>query len=122
MWEGMASHRARRYHYALLAALAEFGPSSQAALGRRLGIDRSDVVAAINELVEQKMVERTLDVSDRRRNTITITDEGREQLWRLDGMLAGVQDTLLAPLAADEREQLVRLLTRILDHHGHGHG
>ncbi|MEV1174226.1 hypothetical protein [Nonomuraea sp. NPDC049784] len=32
---------ARRYHYALLATLEEFGPSSQAELGRRCAIDRS---------------------------------------------------------------------------------
>ncbi len=44
---------ARRYHYAVLAALAELGPHSQAALGRRCGIDRSDMVAAVNELAER---------------------------------------------------------------------
>ena len=32
----------RGYHYRLLAALDEWGPASQAALGRGTGIDRSD--------------------------------------------------------------------------------
>jgi MarR family transcriptional regulator, lower aerobic nicotinate degradation pathway regulator len=31
--------------------------------------------------------------------------------------LAGVQDELLAPLSPAERQQLVRLLSRILEHH-----
>jgi DNA-binding MarR family transcriptional regulator len=116
MWAGMASLDVRRYHYALLAALEEFGPSSQAALGRRVGIDRSDVVAAINELVEQKLIERTLDATDRRRNTIIITDEGKRQLRRLDDMLVGVQSDLLAPLSIEERDQLMQLLTRVFEH------
>jgi hypothetical protein len=38
-----------RRHYAVLAGLDEFGPISQAALSRRLGVDRSDLVAALND-------------------------------------------------------------------------
>jgi MarR family transcriptional regulator, lower aerobic nicotinate degradation pathway regulator len=120
MWAGMALLDVRRYHYALLAALEEFGPSSQAALGRRVGIDRSDVVAAINELVEQGLVDRTLDATDRRRNTITITAAGRRHLQRLDEMLAGVQEEFLAPLSTEERGKLMQLLTRVFDHHARG--
>jgi hypothetical protein len=42
---------------------------------------------------------------------------GTEQLRLLDGVLAGVQDKLLAPLSPAEREQLTRLLARILEHY-----
>lgn len=115
--EGFAGAGARGYHYRLLAALEEFGPASQAALGRRGGIDRSDVVAALNELAEGELVERAPDPGDHRRNVVTITSAGVGQLRRLDGVLAGIQDELLAPLSADERDELARLLTRVLDHH-----
>jgi DNA-binding MarR family transcriptional regulator len=64
------------------------------------------------------MVERTPDPADRRRNIVTITSAGRAHLRRLDQLLAGVQDELLAPLSLAERGQLIRLLTRILEHHG----
>lgn len=117
---GFASAGARRYHYALLAALEEFGPASQATLGRRCGIDRSDVVAAINELAEEQLVERAPDPDDRRRNVITITPAGVQQLQRLDSVLAEVQDQLLAPLLMEERKELTRLLTIVLDHHARG--
>jgi hypothetical protein len=54
---------------------------------------------------------------DRRRNVITITPAGTAHLYRLDGLLASVQDELLAPLSPAERAQLIRLLTRVLEHH-----
>ena len=114
--ETLASVNARRYHYVLLAALDEAGPASQAELSRRTTIDRSDMVATINELADHRLVERTADPTDRRRNVISLTAAGRRQLHKLDSLLDKVQDRLLAPLSADERRQLVDLLTRVVDH------
>ncbi|MGY0062045.1 MarR family winged helix-turn-helix transcriptional regulator [Streptomyces sp. LZ34] len=114
--EAFVSMGSGRYHYSLLAALEEFGPSSQATLGRRCSIDRSYVVGAVNELAEQGFVERVQDEADRRRNTVTITPAGVRQLERLDSALAEAQDALLGPLSAAEREQLRGLLGRVLDH------
>lgn len=112
-----AAAGARGYHFRLLAALDEHGPSSQAALGRNTGIDRSDVVAALNELAAKGLVERSPDPSDRRRNIVTLTADGSRHLSELEKVLAGIQDELLAPLSPDEREQLIGLLTRLADHH-----
>jgi MarR family transcriptional regulator, lower aerobic nicotinate degradation pathway regulator len=115
--EGFAAVEARGYHYRLLAALEEFGPDSQAGLGRRSGIHFSDVVAAINELADRGFVQRAPDPADRRRNIITITPAGRRQLRRLDKQVNRIQDELLAPLSPDEREALTRLLATLLAHH-----
>ncbi|MER7545032.1 MarR family transcriptional regulator [Spirillospora sp. NPDC127506] len=112
-----AAAGARGYHFRLLAALDEHGPSSQAALGRNTGIDRSDVVAALNELAAKGLVERSPDPSDRRRNIVTLTADGSRHLSELEKVLAGIQDELLAPLSPEEREQLIGLLTRLADHH-----
>ncbi len=114
----LASIGARRNHYALLAALEQFGPASQADLGRRCGIDRSDVVAAINELADGGFVERRPDRADARRNRVVLTSAGRRQLRRLDALLSNAQDQLLAPLDTSERSELVRLLGLIVEHHG----
>ena len=113
----LATAGSRGYHYRLLAALAEFGPASQASLGRRTGMDRSDVAAAVNELAVRGLTQRAPDPADRRRNVISITPAGTAHLRRLDELLAGVQDELLAPLSPAERQQLIRLLNRILEHH-----
>jgi MarR family transcriptional regulator, lower aerobic nicotinate degradation pathway regulator len=115
--EGLAGADARKWHYAVLAALQEFGPSSQAALSRHTRIYRSDLVAVINELADRGLVERTPDPADRRRNVITMTPGGRRHLRQLDRLVAAVQEDLLAPLTQPERDELVRLLTRLLDHH-----
>jgi MarR family transcriptional regulator, lower aerobic nicotinate degradation pathway regulator len=113
----LAATGSRRYQYALLAALDEFGSTSQAALGRRTGIDRSDVVAAVNELAERMLVERSPDPLDRRRNIVAITPAGARHLEELDRLLAGVQDELLGPLSADERRRFADMLTRLVAHH-----
>ncbi|MCP2163445.1 MarR family winged helix-turn-helix transcriptional regulator [Goodfellowiella coeruleoviolacea] len=118
---GLAAVDARGYHYRLLATLDEFGPASQAALGRRTGIHLSDMVAAINELADRKLVVRAPDPTDRRRNVITITPTGRRQLRRLDKQLDRVQEDLLAPLTSAERDQLTLLLARLLNHHARHH-
>ena len=103
----------RGYHFRLLAALDQYGPSSQADLGRHTGIDRSDVVAALNELVERGLAQRQPDPSDRRRNVISLTERGADTLERLDAVLDDVQEAVLAPLTSGERTTLVRLLARL---------
>jgi len=113
----LATAGSRGYHYRLLAALAEFGPASQASLGRHTGMDRSDVAAAVNDLAARGLVRRVPDPADRRRNVISITPAGTAHLRRLDELLTDVQGELLAPLSPAEREQLVRLLNLILEHH-----
>ncbi|KOT88483.1 MarR family transcriptional regulator [Streptomyces sp. NRRL F-5755] len=115
--EGLAEADARKWHYAVLASLLEYGPGSQAALSRRTGIYCSDMVGVLNELTERGLVERTPDPEDRRRNIITISARGRRQLHHLDKVLDDLHDLLLAPLSPTERDQFVELLTRLLDHH-----
>ncbi|MGK5552445.1 MarR family winged helix-turn-helix transcriptional regulator [Actinomadura kijaniata] len=118
--DGFGEMGARGYHYRILAALDEFGAASQAELGRRCSMDRSDVVAALNELAEQGFVERAPDPDDRRRNIVTLTEAGHRQLQRMDRALDKVQDDLLEPLAAKDRQTLIRLLTQLLAHHQRG--
>ncbi|WNM39433.1 MarR family transcriptional regulator [Micromonospora halotolerans] len=115
--EGLAGADARRWHYAVLASLQEYGPGSQATLSRRTGIYRSDMVGVLNELAERGLVERAPDPDDRRRNVITITAQGRRHLRRLDKVMDDLHEQLLAPLLPAERDQFVQLLTRLLDHH-----
>jgi DNA-binding MarR family transcriptional regulator len=104
----------RGYHYRLLAALDEWGPVSQADLGRSTGIDRSDVTAALAELESRNLIERTVDPENKRRNIVTLTPEGVERLDELDIVVGTIQDELLAPLTATQRRQFITLISRLL--------
>jgi MarR family transcriptional regulator, lower aerobic nicotinate degradation pathway regulator len=115
--ERLATLDSRKWHYATLAALEEFGPDSQSGLSDRTGIYRSDLVATINELTARGLVVRAPDPADRRRNAITLTDQGRRQLKRLDALLADAEAEFLAPLSESDRAQLTRILKLIVEHH-----
>ena len=120
--EGFAAAGVRRYHFAVLVALDDQGPASQAALGRRLSIDRSDMVAVVNDLERDRLVARARDKRDRRRNLVRLTPAGADALKRLDARVQEAQASLLEPLSADERRELRRLLARVVEHHGELHG
>jgi MarR family transcriptional regulator, lower aerobic nicotinate degradation pathway regulator len=115
----LATLGSRKWHYATLAALEEFGPVSQSGLSDRTGIYRSDLVATINELTARGFVVRDPDPSDRRRNAITLTDEGRRHLERLDILIAAGEAEFLAPLSEADRAELTRILKLIVGHHAH---
>jgi DNA-binding MarR family transcriptional regulator len=71
------------------------------------------VVASLNELARRGLARRKPDLSDRRRNIVTLTKRGADVLERLDAVLDDVQNHVLAPLTIGERETFVRLLTKL---------
>ncbi|MET8136534.1 MarR family transcriptional regulator [Streptomyces sp. NPDC005251] len=104
----------RGYHYRLLAALEQWGPASQADLGRDTGIDRSDVTAALTELESCGLIERRVDPDHKRRNIVTMTPQGLDVLLELDAVIDQTQEAVLAPLTAAQRRQFVSLMSRLL--------
>ncbi|MFC5185675.1 MarR family winged helix-turn-helix transcriptional regulator [Actinomadura harenae] len=119
---GFAEHGdgLRGYHYRLLVALEQWGPESQADLGRDTGIDRSDVTAALGDLEALGLVERTVDPGHRRRKIVSITESGSATLRRLDVVLDDVQEEFLAPLSAAQREQFVEIMLLLNDQRATG--
>ncbi|GLW75045.1 hypothetical protein Kpho02_73420 [Kitasatospora phosalacinea] len=115
--ERLAAEGARKWHFAVLVALAETGPASQSELSRRTGVYRSDMVAVLNELAEGGYLVRDPDPVDRRRNVITLTPAGRDRLRQLDALVTTAQQDLLAPLSPAERAELTRLLTLLDTRH-----
>jgi DNA-binding MarR family transcriptional regulator len=117
--EALAADGLRRPHFLVLSALAERGAASQAALGRRLLIDRSEMHALLAELEERGHVARVRDHNDRRRMLVDLTPAGARTLKRVEKHVEAAQETLLAPLSATDRRNLERLLTRLVEHHRH---
>lgn len=110
----------RRKHFSVMVALDASGPTSQAELGRRLALDRSDLHAIVADLERDALIDRQRDPDDGRRNRVRLTAKGRAQLRGLDKKVERAQDELLAPLTAAERTQLTALLTRVVEHHAGG--
>jgi DNA-binding MarR family transcriptional regulator len=112
--EALATEGMRRQHFTVLASLDEQGKASQAALGRRLWIDRSDLHAIVGELEREGLVARARDPANRRQNVVTITRTGAATLKRLEALIDRAQRELLSPLTASERRELIQLLERLL--------
>jgi DNA-binding MarR family transcriptional regulator len=98
----------------ILTTLRDLGPMTQQALGERLHIDPSNLVAFLNALEEEELVVRRRDPDDRRRHIVEITEQGRERCPACLGPVAALEDELLAGLSAHEQRVLNRMLTRIL--------
>lgn len=111
--DAIAAEGLKLMQHAVLAATAEYGPVAQAELGRRLAVDPKDVVGILNHLQDAGLVLRAPDPADRRKNAVTVTPEGEAVLRRCAALAETANDELLSPLAPQERQQFMALLTRL---------
>src|SRR3954466_5435768 len=105
------------YDYSVLAVLGEGASAAQSAIASALAIDPARLVALLDSLESRGFVQRQRDPEDRRRHVVTITADGKRQLLRLRAVAKDVEDEFLAPLDADSRETLYRLLLELAAHH-----
>jgi MarR family transcriptional regulator, lower aerobic nicotinate degradation pathway regulator len=115
--EALAVEGAHRYQLAVLATLDAFGAVSQAELCRRTSIDRSDMNAVVNALEAEGAVTRASAPDDRRQNIVEMTEAGKARFDRLKAGLAEAEDRALEPLVPSDRQELLRLLRILHDHH-----
>lgn len=111
--EAMAPLGLRPPQFGVLTLLERMEGASQQAIGECLGIDPSSMVGVIDDCEAAGLAERRRDPADRRRHAVHLTPLGREKLAAARVAAAGLQDEVLAPLDAEERETLLRLLERL---------
>jgi DNA-binding MarR family transcriptional regulator len=99
--------------FALLRAVSASEGESQQAIGGRLKIPPSRMVAFVDALEARGLLERRLNPDDRRTRELHLTDAGRELLSRAFALAVGHERDLCADLSAKEREQLLDLLQRV---------
>ncbi|WP_226030438.1 MarR family winged helix-turn-helix transcriptional regulator [Streptomyces hyderabadensis] len=112
--EALAQVGMRMMHHAVLSAVAELGPVSQAELSRSLSIDPKDMVAILNDLQNGGLVTRAPDATDRRKNAIALSPSGERRLLQTEKLGREANDELTAVLTPAERAQLTGLLARIV--------
>lgn len=101
--------------YMTLGHIREHPGTTQQELETALVMDANSVVLILNELEARELSIRRRDPQDRRRHIVEITPAGRRALERADKAREVLEDELLAPLSADERRTLKRLVERVLD-------
>jgi DNA-binding MarR family transcriptional regulator len=99
--------------FALLRAVEAGEGQSQQAVGERLGIPPSRMVAFVDALEARALLERRHNPLDRRTRELHLTTAGRELLERAFVLAVELERQLCAGLSADEREQLLDLLQRV---------
>jgi DNA-binding MarR family transcriptional regulator len=96
-----------------LLALSENGAMSQQALGAKLDIDASNLVALLNDLEGAGLVTRRRDPEDRRRHLVEISTRGSKLICEVERAAARIDDEFFEELSEDERAQLHELLARV---------
>jgi DNA-binding MarR family transcriptional regulator len=99
--------------FLLLRFVAASEGQSQQALAERLGVPPSRMVALVDHLEEQELLERRLDAEDRRIRALHLTDKGRATLARAAEIAIDYEERLCSPLGEGERDQLIDLLQKL---------
>jgi DNA-binding MarR family transcriptional regulator len=103
----------RQVLFAVLSVVAANPDINQGMVGRSLGIQRANMVALINELVELNLVEREVSKGDRRAFALRLSQTGYDTLGECIRRIRVHEEEMLSDLAHDERDRLIRLLMRI---------
>jgi DNA-binding MarR family transcriptional regulator len=105
-------------HAGILRVIEQADGLSQQALGEKLGVFPSRLVAVLDELERGGLVERRDSPTDRRSYALYLTGAGRGALERIGRVAREHQDALCAALDEAERAQLAGLLARIAAEQG----
>lgn len=115
--EEIASLGLRPRHCGVLAMLQSEHPS-QLAIAQALKVSNSVVVNMLDELEDLGAVRRVRETADRRRHRIEITEHGRDLSTKAARIVHQLDDELLAPLSATQRDGLRAALRALAAGHG----
>jgi DNA-binding MarR family transcriptional regulator len=104
--------------FALLRLIGAGEGHSQQAVGERLGIPASRMVALVDELEGRRLLERRPSPRDRRAHALHLTASGKRLLGEAIQLAAGLERELTQELDVAERAQLIELLDRVADRLG----
>jgi DNA-binding MarR family transcriptional regulator len=105
-------------HVGILRVVQQADGLSQQALGDKLGVFPSRLVALIDELERLRLVERRNSPSDRRSHALYLTEDGRTILERIVQVASEHQASICRALDDAEQSQLAEFLRRIATDQG----
>lgn len=99
--------------FAVIARLVQLGPMSQNLLGRETAMDAATIKGVVDRLSREGLVSTTPDPDDKRRLTVMLTPAGAAVFDDQVATALNISDKTLAPLTADERAQLINLMSKL---------
>ncbi len=99
--------------FALMRSLATREGASQQAIGERLGLPPSRMVALVDALEARGLLERRPSPNDRRAHALHQTAAGKRLLAKAISVAAGLEAELTQNLDAAERAQMLEMLDRV---------
>lgn len=112
--KALAAFGLRNRHFGVLLVLAAIGSAPQGEVARRAMMDKSTMVAVVDDLEALKLVERRRNHANRRAYELVLTTAGQETLTEARARVAEVEARALAPLDDAERAALHHALGRLL--------
>ncbi|WP_306323918.1 MULTISPECIES: MarR family winged helix-turn-helix transcriptional regulator [unclassified Streptomyces] len=110
-----ATFESRSGERVLLAKLVRDGERRATDLAAATFLDLSTVSRQIRAMVDRGLVERRQDPEDRRGTLLRATDAGRARFEEYRRQRDAGFEKLLEPWSAEDRYQLIRLLSRLND-------
>lgn len=98
----------------VLEVLSAGGPLSQRAIGYICRVDRTTMVAIVDELELEGLAARDMDPDDRRAHLVRLTRRAAGVLRQARTLARRVEDRHCARLSAGERKALLAILQRML--------
>lgn len=100
----------------VMAALGRFAPLTASEVGQRIVMDKVAVSRAVAGLMKRGLVERSADLDDRRRASLTLTPKGRAIHADIVPLALKYESELCLALSAEERQTLNALCDRLFAH------
>lgn len=101
--------------FSVLAALSQTSPLDQIRLGGLVALDRTTISLTVRKLEGRGLLARQVSRKDRRAKLISLTQAGRALAEAALPTVRAIQDKMLAPLAAAERELFLALLHKAVE-------
>ncbi len=101
--------------YAALHMIDEVPDIDQARLSSVIAFDTTTLVKVIDRLAEKGLITRTRSQTDRRKQLLNATAQGREVVRKIQPMIDRAEQRILAPLSPSDRRKFMEMLTQLVN-------
>ncbi len=103
--------------WVVLRELLDAGAVAPSRIAERMGVTRGAITKLAGRLIGKGLVTRTARDDDRRFQSLAITEAGRALVPELAGLADANDAQFFGHMSAEDRTDLLRLLTELVRHH-----